>query len=133
MRFQKTKAILYIFLIFLCGFLAGAVATNIWTNWSVAGGQARADSSPPGSYSPPRAVKSFQRRLNLSPEQSRQLHQILDETRQAYRQHELEIESIRQQGRARIRTLLNDEQKAAFDEMTAQRDQKRRRQETSER
>ncbi|MBI4463289.1 MAG: hypothetical protein HY647_01170 [Acidobacteria bacterium] len=128
MKSQKTKAVLYILLIFLCGFLAGAVTTNIWTNWSLFGSRAQADSpSASKRRSTAQAVQWFQQELDLSSEQASQLHQILDETRQAYRQHEMEIETIRQAGNARIRAILREEQKAKFDEMIAQLEQKRRR------
>ena len=60
-----------------------------------------------------------------------QLHSILDETRQSYRQHELEIKSIRDQGNARIRAILNDEQKARFDQMIAEVEKKRRQRDKS--
>ncbi|MNC97593.1 hypothetical protein D3C83_152950 [compost metagenome] len=52
---------------------------------------------------------------------------ILDETRSEYREHELQIESIRQHGNARIREILNDPQKVQFDELLARRAEKERR------
>ena len=134
MKSGKAKSALYLLLIFLCGFLAGAVATNVWTSWDVTANRARADSSSdPKLRSSERAVERFKRHLELTPEQVSQFHQILDETRRAYRQHEREIENIRQQGNARIRTILSDQQKAKFDEMIAQRELKRNRRDKSDR
>src|SRR3990167_628893 len=114
------RAILYLALIFLCGFLTGAVATNVWVSLDPWGEQVRADSSSTSApRSTQRTVEWFTQQLNLSPDQAKQLHQILDETRLAYRQHELEIKSMRRQGNARIRDILNEEQKAKFDQILA--------------
>ncbi|MBI4442260.1 MAG: hypothetical protein HY649_02665 [Acidobacteria bacterium] len=132
MKSEKTKAVLYVVLIFLCGFLSGAVATNLWTYRDGLSSRARADSPrASGTRSRERALERFQQRLDLSPEQMTQLHAILDETRQSYRQHELEIKSIRDQGNARIRAILNDEQKARFDQMIAEVEKKRLRRDKS--
>jgi hypothetical protein len=72
-------------------------------------------------------VESFTKRLNLKPDQAEQLTQILMETRNAYRQHEREIASIRQQGNTRIREILSDTQKVEFDQMVARAEEKRKR------
>ena len=132
MPLERKKAALYVLLIFLCGFLAGALASNLLRSWDPWSRRTRADSPIAQSEVPRtsrRAVDSFTRRLDLRPEQAAQLHKILDETRLAYREHELEIEAIRQQSRTRIRSILEDEQKAKFDKMVALRDQKRKRRE----
>jgi len=116
---ERKRAVLFVVLIFLCGALSGAVGVNLWRRVSV--------SAEPAASTPPtqnrlHAVESFTKRLDLKPEQAQQLTQILDETRSAYRRHELEIESVRRMGNNRIRDILNNEQKAKFDEMIAKRD-----------
>jgi len=121
---ERKRATFYILLIFLCGVLTGTVGTNLWTYWGTRSVSARAD-SPPNSTQ--HTVARFTQELNLSPEQAKQLNDILDETHKAYREHENQIESIRQQGRARIREILNDEQKARYAQILASIDQNRKR------
>ena len=120
---ERKRATLYILLIFFCGVLAGAVATNLWMNWGPRSVSARADSQP---WSSQHIVERFTRDLSLSPEQAKQLNQILDETHKVYREHESQIEAIRQQGRARIREILNDEQKAKYEQILASVEQRRK-------
>ena len=71
----------------------------------------------------------MKRDLNLNDQQATEIHAILDATRNEYRQLRNEIEprydAIRQQGRARIRALLNQEQQQKFDAKVAERDAKR--------
>ena len=121
---ERKRATFYILLIFLCGVLAGTVGTNLWMNWGAGSVSARAD-SPPNSTK--HTVARFTQELNLSPEQAKQLNDILDETHKSYREYEDQIETIRQQGRARIREILNDEQKAKYAQILASIDQNRKR------
>ena len=120
---MRSRATLYLVLIFLCGLLSGAVGTRWLERGSVS-----ADSSALGMPQHGRAgaVASFTRKLDLNPQQQQQLTQILEETRSVYREHELEIESIRQDGNARIRSILNDTQKAKFDQLVAERAKRER-------
>ena len=120
---ERRRATLYILLIFICGALAGAVATNLWMNWGPRGVSARADQP----WSAQHIVERFTRDLSLTPDQAKQLNQILDETHKTYREHEAAIEAIRQQGRARIRGILNDEQKVKYEQILASIEQRRKR------
>ncbi len=124
MQPERKRATLYLGLIFLCGALAGAVATNLWMSLGPSAPPARADSPRPSRQ---RAVEWFAQHLDLSPEQAQQLGVILDETRQAYGAHELEIERIRQQGNDRIRAILNDQQKARFEQILIKKSRKPKR------
>lgn len=119
---QRKRAAIYILLIFLCGALAGVAATNLWRNWGPGSVSARADQP----YTPQNVVERFTRDLSLSPDQARQLNQILDETHKAYREHEAQMDAVRQQGRGRIREILNDDQKAKYEQILAQIDQRRK-------
>ncbi len=118
----QRRATLYILLIFLCGMVAGALASNLWMGLETRGA-ARADVS----YSANRTVEKFTKRFNLTPEQARKLESILDETRKAYQSYEKERDAIRQQGRDRIREILSEEQRAQYEEYLAQLDAKGRR------
>ena len=75
--------------------------------------------------------------LNLTDEQATKIHVVLDETRSEYRQLRTELrprfDEPRLKARARIRELLNDEQRKKFDSLTAQMDAKRDEHEQQER
>ena len=121
---QRKRAALFLVLVFLCGLLAGAVATNLWEDRGPGTVRFRM-SSPSSSSRQQRAVERFARRLNLTPEQTTQLNEILDETSNAYQEHELAVERLRQEAPARIREILDDGQKAEFDELLARRNRRR--------
>ena len=128
-RPERRRAIIYLGLIFVCGFLAGAVATNLWVHLGPRGESVRADASRTAKATPrstQRAVNWFTEQLSLTPEQAKQLHQILDETKVAYREHELQLKTIRREGNNRIRAILDDEQKVRFDQILARRESKRK-------
>jgi hypothetical protein len=67
--------------------------------------------------------------LNLSDEQATKIRGVLEETRNEYRQLRTELrprfDEPRLKARARIRELLNDDQRRKFDEITAQMDARR--------
>ena len=67
--------------------------------------------------------------LNLSDDQSAKIRAVLEETRNEYRQLRSELrprfDEPRLKARARIRDILNDEQRKKFDAATAQMDAKR--------
>jgi Spy/CpxP family protein refolding chaperone len=126
----RSRATLYLVLIFLCGVLSGAVGIRWAQRISVS-----ADSSASARTQPPRkgAVVWFTQQLDLKPQQVEQLTKILEETRAAFKEHEMEIESIRQDGNARIRSILTDGQKPKFDQLQAQRAAKEREKEKQKR
>ena len=116
----RSRATLFLALIFLCGLLSGALGTKLVERMNVSADSSQSARSPQSG----RAVARFTRDLSLNPLQIEQLTKILEETRGAYKQHELEIESIKQHGRARIREILTNEQKARFDQQLAERAEK---------
>ena len=121
---QRRRAALFLVLVFFCGLLAGAVATNLWVDQGPRTFRIRMDSSSSSRHQ--RAVERFARRLSLTPEQATRLDTILDEIRNAHQEQELATKRLRQEAKTRIREILSDEQKAQFDKMLAQRDSKDR-------
>jgi len=117
----RSRATLYLVLIFLSGALSGSLGTRWMQRMDVS-----ADSSANARTADNRkgAVKWFTKGLDLDPQQIEKLTMILDETRNAYKDHELEIESIKQHGRVRIREILTAQQQAKFDQLLADRAQK---------
>ena len=119
----RSRAALYLVLIFLCGAVSGSLGTR-WMQQI----DASADSSATARASQGRkgAVRWFTEGLDLNPQQLEQLTKILEETRAAYKDHEMEIESIKQHARVRIREILTDRQKMVFDQLLADRARKER-------
>ncbi|MFL6282187.1 MAG: hypothetical protein ACJ74Q_03360 [Pyrinomonadaceae bacterium] len=73
--------------------------------------------------------ESLQKNLDLDERQSAQIRAVIDETREGYRQLRTEVrpryDTLRRDGRAKIRALLTPEQQRKFDLMTAERDARR--------
>lgn len=73
--------------------------------------------------------EEMKRDLNLNDQQATEVSAILEATRNEYKQLRTEVQprydAIRQQGRARIRALLNPEQQQRFDAQIAERDARR--------
>jgi hypothetical protein len=120
---ERKRASLYLLLIFLCGAVSGAVATNLWLYWRPRSASANADVAP---YSAQRSVEKFTKELDLTPDQAKQLNDILDETHRSYREKEAEMETIRQMGRTRIRGMLHDDQRPKYEDILARLDRNRR-------
>lgn len=80
--------------------------------------------------------KALQNNLDLDARQTEQIRAIIDETRDGYRQLQTEVrpryDSLRRDGRARIRALLTPDQQQKFDQMTAERDARRQAEERRE-
>ena len=121
---EKSRATIYLLLIFLCGVAGGAVATNLWTHWGHDRDQNVAQAAPRQSRTQ-RTVERFTRDLSLTPDQAQQLTVILDETRQKYRAEE---DATRRDARNRVRASLNDEQRSVYEEIIADADKCRRQQ-----
>ena len=121
--FERSRAPLYILLIFLCGVVSGALASNLWTVRNRPTQVAQADSPPPAVSRTQRLVERFTRELKLTPEQAHRLTVILDETRLRY---QIKEDSTRAEGRNRIRQILSDEQRVKYEEIIAAADERRR-------
>lgn len=124
MQPERRKATLFVALVFFCGAFTGAVVTNLWVKVQTSVRAERGDS--PSANSHARSVEWFTQELDLSPDQASQLTQILDETRTTFRAKRDEIEAIRLQARNRIRTILNEEQRAKYEELQARQDRERK-------
>jgi hypothetical protein len=120
---MRSRATLYLVLIFLCGALSGALAAR-WLERISVSADSYSDSRPLETRKG--AVKWFTKGLDLNPQQMEQLTKILEETRAAYKDHELQIESIKQHARVRIREILTDPQKEVYDRLLAERAQRDR-------
>lgn len=91
-------------LVFLCGAVAGAVAMNLGVHESL---HARPfwDNSAKAEY-----LKMVTKQLDLTPTQAAQMGSILDDFAKYY-------QTVLSDGKARIFSILNDEQKVKFEKM----------------
>ena len=95
-------------LVFLCGAAAGAVAMNLGADKAL---HPRPfwDNSSKTEY-----LKSVTRKLDLTPAQAAQMESILNDFAKYY-------QTVLSDGKARIFSILNDEQKIKFEKMLKER------------
>ncbi len=111
----RSRALVYIVLIFCSGAVAGALLMNVAEHfWMHPAPSAAAPRPDPGAKP---YVEEFRKELHLTDDQSRQLEEILDETMKQYSDLHTFSHHVRDDGIARIRAILNDEQRKQFDEL----------------
>ena len=113
---DRGRAILYTGVVFAAGMIAGALLMNLGEHlWLHRGRHAPIPAS--SSAIDRHVIEQFKTELKLTEAQSQQLETILDETVRQY--HDLRSFSyhIREEGIARIRAMLDDNQRKRFDEI----------------
>lgn len=117
----RAKFIAAALAIFVLGCVTGAALDSTY--------RLRAEGRPRPQQGRGDFFKSLQNNLDLDARQTEQIRAIIDETREGYRQLQTEVrpryDTLRRDGRARIRALLTPEQQQKFDQMTAERDARR--------
>jgi hypothetical protein len=119
------KAKILVFGVFFIGITTGVLIANFYTT-RVA--------SAPDTVNPQERAQRAQKDINkfsdyvgLSPEQLEEVHKIGEDTRRQLREFREEthprLQAIQNAGRAKIRMLLNDEQKKKYDEFLRRKDQ----------
>ncbi len=104
----KLAGIGVLLLVFLCGAVAGALAMNLGAH-TVLHPHPFWDNSTKTEY-----LKSVTKRLDLTPEQASQMASILDDFAKYY-------QTVLSDGKARIFSILNEEQKRKFEKMLKER------------
>ena len=122
------KAKVLVFAIFFMGIATGVLIANFYTT--------RVTSSPDTGNPPERAqraernVNQFYEYLGLDEAQREQMRTIGEETRHEFQELRKEtqprFEAIQERSRAKIRGVLNDEQRTKYDEFRRERDERRR-------
>jgi len=119
----KAKAL--ILAIFVVGAVTGFVASNFYTTRLTAGPNANAP-----QQRAQRDINKFYDYLGLDQGQREQMHKIGEETRQEFRDLRAEtqprFEAIQEESRSKIRAVLNDEQRAKYDEFRKRMDERRK-------
>jgi Spy/CpxP family protein refolding chaperone len=106
---RERTAILSLALVFLCGMVAGALVMSLWIHPGI-----HAGAKPAGSVSV--SLNTWQRELDLSEDQARQLKSILDDFAHYY-------DNLLADGNSRVMQILNPEQRKRFDRMLRDRRQ----------
>jgi Spy/CpxP family protein refolding chaperone len=129
MQNAKTRgeAAILVIVVFLLGALLGGVGNHVWGErvW----GKQISVAHP----SRDQLVSSLTQELQLNADQQQQLGAIIDETRSQihaiYTPVDVQRESLRQNGRARIRAILTPEQKPKFEAFMHHLDEERKKSE----
>jgi Spy/CpxP family protein refolding chaperone len=129
----RLKLWLAVAAVFALGCATGALLDSAYR---LRAGAARGESRG-GRHNPEHMFEKMRRELALDERQSAEVRKILDETRNEYRALRTELrprfEEPRLKARARIREVLNEEQRRKFDAQAAERDAKRGEHERGER
>ena len=119
-RSIKAKAL--VFVIFFVGIGAGVLLANFYTT--------RVASAPDRTQRAQGDINKFYDYLGLNQDQRDQMHKIGEETRHEFQELRMEtqprFESIQEASRAKIRAVLNDGQRAKYDEFRKKMDERRR-------
>jgi hypothetical protein len=127
---SKFKASILIAVVFLLGaIVGGSLGTTIVSRKFAAPGEISE------SQRRNMLLEKFRSRLKLTPEQSEKVRVILEQTHQQFKDLNQSIrpqsDEIRSRMRGRVRELLGEDQKKAFEVMTREYDQRRAREESS--
>ena len=132
---SQMKARLIVLAVFVIGFVGGALAMNLYKSTTNPQGP-KGPGRNGGGGKPPQhfILKKMTDRLHLTQEQQDGIKAILDETFEGYANIRKDIEprmnSVRQQGRERMRALLTPEQLPEYEKMIEE--SNRRREESRE-
>jgi hypothetical protein len=124
------KAKILVFGVFFIGITSGILIANFYTT-RVA--------SAPDTVNPQvreqraqKDIDKFYDYVSVTPAQREEMHKIAEDTRRQLREFREETQprllAIQEAGRAKIRMLLNDEQRKKYDDFKRKKDQKKREQ-----
>ena len=122
---SKTTATFLLIGTFLLGAVTGAVSVSLYTTQGESAGARN------GGPRPPRRdmVEDLARDLKMDAEQKEKLRVILNKTGERFKQLHGEVgprfNTVREEGRQEIRTILRDDQKPRFEEIMRDIDSRR--------
>jgi Spy/CpxP family protein refolding chaperone len=120
---SKTSATLMLVLTFGLGVVAGAVSNHLYeTRFKPAGPRPGARSAPPD------IAEELGQGLNLNADQKNKLKEIIQQSRERYRtmsqQFRPQYDAVRDETRQQIRQILTEEQKARFEKIINEMDER---------
>ena len=126
---RSIKAKFLVFAIFFIGILTGILIANFYTT-RVMTGSTDAMNPPDRTQRAQRDINKFYDYLELNQTQREQMHKIGEETRHEFQELRKETQprfaAIQEKSRVKIRAVLNDEQRAKYDEFRSRMDERRR-------
>jgi hypothetical protein len=124
------KAKLLVFAIFFTGIGSGILIANFYTTRVMTAPDATATNPPGREQKVQRDINKFYDYLGLDQPQREKMHKIGEETRHEFQTLQKETqpryEAIREESRTKIRAVLNDEQRAKYDEFRRKMDERRK-------
>ncbi len=126
----RLEAAFLVLVVFMLGLLLGGFGSHLWDER--ASGQVQAQTAAQLNLKPTRdeRVNDLTQRLQLTPEQQKQIASTIDDTlakwRALYSPLDGQREEIRQQGRASIRAVLTPDQQVKFDDFLKRLDEQRK-------
>ncbi len=129
---SKSKARLIVFSIFAIGFLAGALAMNLYERMMNTKGP---ENGKPQDF----IIRKMDQRMNLSTEQHTHIRSILDETYDKFKalrhdmranikelkDYEAKFDEVRNKEREKIREVLSEKQLPEFEKMIQEMEKRR--------
>ncbi|MGB9604381.1 MAG: hypothetical protein ACP5U2_13910 [Bryobacteraceae bacterium] len=119
MRRSRFAVAIYLLLVFASGVAVGVIGHRFF--------EKEVKPPPPARPNPEefrrRYMEEMRNRLKLTDEQARQIEAILDETRDRYR---AQTRALQEEQTARIRALLSDQQRAEYEKMRQEREERRK-------
>lgn len=107
---QKRRVLFPLFVVFLCGVIAGALGAHRFMHhsppepsWKESGKEI--------------TLKRLTKELNLTPAQSEQMETILDDFFTYYHTLQAQLDDVRASGKQRIVRVLNEEQRQRFEKL----------------
>jgi Spy/CpxP family protein refolding chaperone len=124
---RTIKAKLLVLTIFFMGIAAGVLIANFYTTRVTGSDDV---TNPDRTQRAQRDVNKFYDYLGLDEAQREQMHKIGEETRREFQELRKETqpryEAIQEGSRAKIRVVLNDEQRFKYDDFRRRMDERRR-------
>lgn len=111
-EFYKGKICGVLFVVFLCGVAAGAVALRVYQAGATSAPETAGALNP--ASDPSAAVEHLRDELKLDEQQYSQVHSVLDECIMQEADMVSRIQALRTEGRERIEKILNDQQRERF-------------------
>jgi Spy/CpxP family protein refolding chaperone len=113
---RKSKIVLVILLVFACGAMTGAVAAR----YRYRGSAIKAASAAQKTWKEGGkeiSVEHFRKELTLTDDQTREVAEVLDDFMKYYQTLQAQMDDVRANGKDRILTILNPEQRDKFGRM----------------
>jgi hypothetical protein len=113
---RNPRLIVLLFLVFLAGSLAGALAMKLWRPGKVTRAQPTAWSDKTQAA----ILERFRNELDLNPQQTSKFEEILDDFAKYYHTLQNQMADVRTEGRNRMLEILTPQQKEKFKRMATE-------------